>query len=222
MSSLLTIEGAVFALIGLLLAFTISGALLRFDERRQLVLQEANAVSTANDRLSLFEGQARDLQAKLRDYTAARIELYEMPRDLSLWEGTELWSPEQLIKIRESKKKLWEAAVAACPQSNYRSACTLALPALGNVFEFARLREGAAERHPPQIVYAMLFGFGLGGSLLAGFGMAAAPSRLHMLIFAAMLGITLYVVTDTEFPRLGVIRVDSFDHFLIDVYQQMQ
>ncbi|MGC1747998.1 MAG: hypothetical protein WA778_08390 [Pseudolabrys sp.] len=45
MAGLTTVEGAVFALIGLLLAFTISGALQRFDERRQLVIQEANAVA---------------------------------------------------------------------------------------------------------------------------------------------------------------------------------
>ena len=56
MAGLATVEGAVFALIGLLLAFTISGALQRFDERRQLVVQEANAASTAHDRLGLFEG----------------------------------------------------------------------------------------------------------------------------------------------------------------------
>ena len=49
MAGLTTVEGAVFALIGLLLAFTISGALQRFDERRQLVVQEANAASTAHD-----------------------------------------------------------------------------------------------------------------------------------------------------------------------------
>ena len=54
MSGLPTIEGAIFALIGLLLAFTISGALQRFDERRQLVVQEANAVMTAYDRLALL------------------------------------------------------------------------------------------------------------------------------------------------------------------------
>ena len=69
MTGLTTVEGAVFALIGLLLAFTISGALQRFDERRQLVIQEANAASTAHDRLALFEGDlARDLQTKLKDY----------------------------------------------------------------------------------------------------------------------------------------------------------
>jgi ABC-type Fe3+ transport system permease subunit len=62
MAGLTTVEGAVFALIGLLLAFTISGALQRFDERRQLVIQEANAASTAHDRLALFEGDvSRDL-----------------------------------------------------------------------------------------------------------------------------------------------------------------
>src|SRR6186713_1908947 len=77
MSGLATVEGAVFALIGLLLAFTISGALTRFDERRQLVIQEANAASTAYDRLRLFDGDVgRNLQTKLRDYVGARIDLY--------------------------------------------------------------------------------------------------------------------------------------------------
>ena len=224
MSGLPTVEGAVFALIGLLLAFTISGALQRFDERRQLVVQEANAIGTAYDRLALFEGDARDLQARLKDYTKARIELYRMPRDFSLWQRTELWPPEQQLKIRELKNKVWDATVAACPQSNYRPACSLALTALANAFEVSRLREGAAEKHPPQIVYIMLFGLGLGGSLLAGFGMAAAAARswIYMVIFAATLAITLYVVTDMEFPRLGLIRVDSFDHFLVDLYEQMR
>jgi hypothetical protein len=223
MSGLPTIEGAVFALIGLLLAFTISGALQRFDERRQLVVQEANAIGTAYDRLALFEGEAHDLQARLKDYTKARIDLYRTPRDFSLGQRTELWSPEQQLKIRDLRNKVWDTTVAACPQSNYRPACSLALTGLASVFEVARLREGATERHPPQIVYIMLFGLGLGGSLLAGFGMAAAArSWIHMLMFAATLAITLYVVTDIEYPRLGLIRIDGFDHFLVEVYEQMR
>jgi hypothetical protein len=70
----------------------------------------------------------------------------------------------------------------------------------------------------------MLFGLGLGGSLLAGFGMAAAKSRswIHMLIFASTLTVTLYVLTDMEYPRLGLIRIENFDHFLVDAHQQMQ
>ena len=108
MAGLATVEGAVFALIGLLLAFTISGALQRFDERRQLVIQEANAASTAHDRLRLFEGDVgRNLQTKLKDYVEARIDLYRMPHDFSLWRHSELFSPEQQGKIVDLKNKLW-------------------------------------------------------------------------------------------------------------------
>jgi hypothetical protein len=224
LAGLTTVEGAVFALIGLLLAFTISGGLQRFDDRRQLVIQEANAASAASDRIGLFEGDvARNLQSKLHEYVRARIELYRMPHDFSLLRQTELFSTDQQDKIIELKKNLWDAATAACPQNNYKPACSLTLPALSNLFEVARLRAGASEKHPPQVIYAMLFGLGLGGSLLAGFGMAAAKMRswIHMVVFAATLTVTLYAVTDMEYPRLGLIRIENFDHFLIDVYKQM-
>jgi hypothetical protein len=223
LSGLPTIEGAVFALMGLLLAFTVSGALQRFDERRDLIVREATAIDTAYDRLSLIEPEARGLRAKLRDYTGARLELYRLARDFSLLQRAELWSHEQQAHILELKDELWDATVAACPQSNYRPACGLALPALNDVFAIARQRAGTVEKHPPQVVYAMLFALGLGGSLLAGFGMAAGGARswIHMITFAATLAIVLYVVTDMEFPRYGLIRVDGFDHFITEVYEQL-
>jgi hypothetical protein len=225
MSGLASVEGAVFALIGLLLAFTISGALQRFDDRRQLVIQEANSASTAHDRLDLFEDNVRrNLQTKLKDYVEARIDLYRISHDFSVRGWSELFSPEQQDKIVDIKNKLWDATVEACPQASFRAACAQALPALSNLFEVARLRLGASEKHPPNMVYIMLFGLGLGGSLLAGFGMAAATARswIHMLIFAATLTVTLYTVTDMEYPRLGLIRIENFDHFLVDAQQQMQ
>jgi hypothetical protein len=225
MAGLPTIEGAVFALIGLLVAFTVSGALQRFDERRLLVAQEANAVGTAYDRLDLFEPETRrSLQTKLRDYVQARIDVYGSPHDFSVWHGAEDWSREQQAKVVEFKNQLWDAAVSACPPANYPPACATALPGLSAAFEVARLRLAAAEKHPPHILYIMLFGLGLGGSLLAGFSMAAAPARswIHMIIFAGALTITLYVITDMEYPRLGLIRIETFDHFLADTLAQMR
>jgi hypothetical protein len=164
------------------------------------------------------------MQNKLKDYVQARIDLYRMPHDYSLLTRTESFSQDQEEKIIGLKNRLWNAAVGACPQSNFRPACGQALPSLANLFEVARLRLGAAEKHPPQVIYVMLFGLGLGGSLLAGFGMAAAKSRswIHMIIFAATLTVTLYTLTDMEYPRLGLIRIENFDHFLVDAHQQMQ
>jgi len=222
---LTTVEGSMFALIGLLLAFTISGALSRFDERRQLVVREATAISAAYDNLGLFEGEvARDLQGQLKDYLGARVEFYRTPREYSFLTGKEELPREQLDRVFELKTKLWAAAAAACAQANHPPACGQALPALVGVFEVALVRAGASEKHPPRIVYAMLFGLALGGSLLAGFGMGAANahSSIHRLLFASTLTVVLYVVTDMEYPRLGVIRVDSFDHFLTDIHDRMQ
>lgn len=224
MNGLNAVEGAVFALMGLLLAFAISGALQRFDERRQLILQEANAISTSYDRLDILEGEQRlKLKSKLKAYLQNRIELYRLPVEFSIVKAAAVFSSEQQNLIFKLKTEIWEEATTACQSSSNATACSFLLPSLNSVFEVARLRSGANERHPPQIIYVMLFGLGLGGSLLAGVGMGASANRscVHMITFSAAMSVALYVITDIEFPRLGLITVAYFDHFMDDVYSQM-
>ena len=72
------IEGAIFGLFGLLLAFTFSGAVSRFDTHRQLLTQEANDIGTAYLRLDLLPPQAQpELRQLFRDYTTSRLHLYD-------------------------------------------------------------------------------------------------------------------------------------------------
>ena len=170
LTGLAAAEGAVFALMGLVLAFAISGALQRFDERKQLVLQEANAVGTAYDRLDFLQNDVRSkLKAKFRDYVGARIELYRQPATFSLSGGAELFSREQQAKILALKSEIWNEAVAACSMASTSAAgCLLVTQSLNTVFEAARLRLGANERHPPQIIYVMLFGLGTRGIAACG------------------------------------------------------
>jgi hypothetical protein len=40
--------------------------------------------------------------------------------------------------------------------------------------------------------------------------------------FAGTLTVALYIVTDMEYPRLGFVRIEAFDHFLIDAYEEMR
>ena len=49
-----------------------------------------------------------------------------------------------------------------------------------------------------------------------------ARSRIHMALFAGTLTVALYIVTDMEYPRLGLVRIEAFDHFLADAYGKMQ
>ena len=71
------VEGAIFGLVGLLIAFTFSGGANRFDERRALVVQETNAIGTAYLRVDLLpEGAQPTLRDLFRRYLDARIEAY--------------------------------------------------------------------------------------------------------------------------------------------------
>ncbi|WP_457813290.1 hypothetical protein [Sinorhizobium meliloti] len=64
-----SIEAAIFALAGLLIAFSFSGALERFDERRKLMTAEGNAISTAYDRLDMMENDRKlALKSKVKEY----------------------------------------------------------------------------------------------------------------------------------------------------------
>lgn len=219
MPGLNAVEGAVFALMGLLLAFAISGALQRFDERRSLVMQEAVAWKTAGDRLLLLDTAAQErLRPKLIAYADARLKIYKEPIDFSFTDQAAAYSREALQKAKLLRDELWRDAASVCPFGISNTGCVLFLPSLSAMFEAADLRRGANERHPPQAIYIMLFGLALGASLLAGFSMAAAKSQslVHMAIFATALAVTLYIVTDIEFPRMGAIRVDYFDHFLVE------
>ncbi len=225
MAGLDAVEGAVFALLGLLLAFAISGALQRFDERRQLTVQEGIAIGTAYDHLDLLPPEPRDaLKGKLKAYLAARIGLFQRPVDFDFADERAIYSEAEEAKIAALKAELWSGTLSACPTASYVSTCSVLLPIISRVFETAQLRHGANEKHPPKIVFAMLYGFGLVGSLLAGFSMASskAPSRIHLVAFALALSFALFVLTNVEFPRLGLIRVNFFDHFLTDVEARMR
>jgi len=70
----------------------------------------------------------------------------------------------------------------------------------------------------------MLVIVSLATALLAGYGMASGPARnwVYMVGFAATTAIASYVIMDLEFPRLGLIRVNSFDQALIDLRASMK
>src|ERR1051325_4661767 len=106
------VDGAVFAILGLLLAFTFSGASSRFDARRQLVVEETNNIGTAFLRLDLLPaGFQSALRESFRRYLDARIEVY---RNISEGEvGEESLSREALAKANELQTQIWRQAVAA-------------------------------------------------------------------------------------------------------------
>ena len=91
------------------------------------------------------------------------------------------------------------------------------------MFDIASTRFAAARMHPPLVVYVVLAVISLVCGFLVGYEMpaTAAPSRAHMLVLAAILSFTFYVILDFEYPRLGIIRIDDFDRLIADVRASM-
>jgi len=212
------VEGAVFALLGLLIAFTFSGAASRFDTRRQLIVEEANAIGTAYLRLDILPPPAQPaLREKFRQYVETRIEVYRKLPDVSA-------ARAELAKSSKLQQEIWSEAVAASQAESAQPARVLVLPALNAMIDITSTRTMATRMHPPMIIFVMLIGLALASSLLAGSGMAGGKERswIHIVGFAATMALAVYVILDIEFPRIGLIRLEEFDRMLVDVRASMQ
>lgn len=212
------VDAAVFALFGLLLAFTFSSAAARFDHRRDLIVQEANAIGTAYLRVDLLPLDTQPpLRALFRQYVAARRASY---RALT---GALEQQPEYRHNVA-LQTAIWQRAVTAANAADKPTVVGLVLTPLNEMIDITTTRLAASHAHPPQIVFMMLFGLTMAVSLLVGYGTAFSRTRhwFHTLAFALTMTTTVYVIVDLEYPRFGFIRIDASDRYLVDLLQGMQ
>ena len=211
------VDGAVFGLMGLLLAFTFAAAGTRFETRRQLLVAEANDIGTAWLRLDLLPDSARHpLQASFRQYLDARLAGYRALPDT-------LAAMREFNRATELQQVIWSAAVAATEAAPTVAPSLLLLPALNDMFDIATARIAAMRAHLPGVIFGLLFLLVLCCSVLAGYGMTHSGPRnwLHAVGFATVFVITLYVIVDYEYPRWGFVNLMSFDRPLIELRQSM-
>lgn len=212
------VEGAIFGLLGLVIAFSFSGAYTRFEARRQLIVQEANNIGTAWLRLDLLPADSQPaLRDLFRQYVDSRLAAYEKLPD-PVAAKTEL---DHSLALQAS---IWAKALAACQRPEGQYATIPVLSALNAMFDVVTNRTMALVTHAPAVVLLMLGVLALISALLAGFGMAGAPRRswVHILGFTLIVSLTVYVILDLEFPRLGLVRIDAADRLLVNVRQGMK
>lgn len=200
--------GAIFALLGLLIALTFSNASTRLDNRRALAVEEANAIGTAKLRLDLLPADARsEVQTLFDAYTRSRAEAYE--RSTNLTEFRTAFARSAAIQ-----QEIWDRSVAAGRRPDAPAAVNIQLlPALNAMIDITTTRAMAMKTHTPLLIFAVIGVTAWAAALLSGY--AGAPDHrhrlLHMLTFAGVMTIALYVLIDLEHPRVGLIRMDGFD-----------
>jgi hypothetical protein len=184
--------------------------------RRDLAVQEANAIGTAYLRLDVLAPEAQaPLRQKFRDYVEARLDFWEQL-------GNAAGLNAAIDRTRSLQNDIWSLAVKGTEQD--QNGRRLILPELNQMIDITTTRYNAIKAHPPMMVFVMLFALALVCAWLIGYAMggAAGVNWVHVIGYAAMVTLTIYVIIDFEYPRFGLMRLEFAQDALKDVRDSMR
>jgi hypothetical protein len=194
------ILSAVLGLLGLMIAFTFSMALSRYDERREIVVSEANAIGTAWLRAGLIEGAGgAALQNSLTHYAELRSRLPH--------EGeTEAVERE----TAEAQRQLWAQMRQSLGATPPPISATL-INAMNEMFDIAAARKAEREAHIPGAVVEILLLYALLSAGIVGYVLGASEARHRGITFVlfVLLTLSLVLILDLDRPWRGGVTVSQ-------------
>jgi hypothetical protein len=200
-----TIAGSILGLLGLLLGFTMSMSVSRFDARRRLVLEEANAIKTAYLRAeALPDPEKTQLQALLREYTEVRLRVSQSALDVQkLQEGRQEGARLQ--------SQLWSRAADLGRKEPQSVTAGNFMESLNTAFELENSRWiSFVAQVPPGVVYVNAL-LGLVVALMVGYSFGITDHRHPLSEALLIIAITMVmaVIVELDRPHSGVIRVSQ-------------
>lgn len=199
------IVSAVLALLGLLIAFTFSMSAGRYDARRALVVDEANALGTTYLRIQLLDDPARaTLSGLLVSYGETRQEFLNAGTD-----PTKLAGEETLRNEIESR--FWNELAAALRTQPAATVNPSLLETANQMFDLAATRRAALDgRVPPAILNALII-YALISALLIGYALASGRRR-HFVASTTLfilVALSISLILDLDRPRSGSVTVSQ-------------
>jgi len=198
------LQGALLGLVALLLAFGLSLALGRYEDRRAATVAEANAIGTSFLRAQLIAEPERTRSLALfRDYTDQAIRVsYEIPGSSSMARTT---AAEGVLQ-----RRLWRLAGRSIAAAPVASAPRLYVDSLNETFDDQSARLSALNNRVPGAVLALeviasALALGLLAIHISILGRGFAP----VLLAAALVSVVLLVTFDLDRPTRGLIKVPA-------------
>jgi hypothetical protein len=204
------VVGSVLALMAFLLAITVGMASDRFDNRRGLVLAEANAIGTTYLRAGyLSEPASSESRELLSEYVPLRI---------ATGEGLE----EAIQRSEEIQRELWTIAEDVA-RTNSSDVVALYVEGLNEVINLheSRIVAGVYARVPPTILWLLIGGIILSlGMVGYNAGLDKKRSPILAVVLILSLGAVVWLVVDLDRPSDGLIRTSQQP--LIDVQETIE
>ena len=207
------ISGTLLGLLGLLLAFTFGMANSRYDDRRKLIVAEANDISTVILRTDIYpDSIAHLLKEKLKAYVEARINFYAAGIDK---EKTKRY----LLEADSISKEIWHTASNYAKKDPITTKSSELIPALNAMIDITTTRREAGEANIPDSIMYFLLVLCCCSAFLLGYGNHTKVDWVMLAGFTIMLSITVLTIVDLDRPRSGMINMDSTNKYMIELRQ---
>jgi hypothetical protein len=209
------IQGAVLGLLGLLLAFTFSIAVERYNTRRHLVLLEANNIGTTYLRGSLLpdghQGPVKDL---LRRYVDVRLKYQPLADDPAMF-------GEGIRSSAEIQTELWKHATEAAKEAPNPITATF-IESLNETIDSDSKRITAGRAGIPSGVWLLVVMVAAFACITTGYGVGAEGARatLGSVFLPLLITAVIVLIFDLSHPRQGLIGISQQP--LIDLQQSMR
>jgi len=204
--------GATLGLLAFMLAFTFGSAAERYDSRKQLLLDEANAIGTTYLRAEMLPERREEVRKLLRDYVDTRLEAVRSNR-----------VAEGIRQSEQLQNQLWTHAVALGERNPTSIVVGLFVESLNEVIDVhaKRVTVGVRNRIPGAIWLALLAVAVLALAAMGYHAGLAGPSRsLAQVAVALTFSVVIALIGDLDRPQEGTLTVSQ--QALVDLRQSMQ
>ena len=192
------VVGATLTLLGLIIGFTFSMAVSRYDQRKTLEEEEANAIGTEYVRVDFLPAEsAAHLQTLLRQYTDLRAQFYVVH------------GKAELMRINSEtaslQNQLW-TTVANAAKLQPTPLSTLAASGMNDVLNAQGYTQAAWWNRIPVAAWSLMFLIAVLSNVLLGYG-AHARAMVLSVILPLAVAVSFLLIADIDSPRGGIIRI---------------
>lgn len=208
-----TILLATLTLNGLIIGFSFSMSVTRYEQRKNYEEAEANAIGTEYLRADMLAAaDAATVRSLLLDYLQQRILFYQA-RDATALRDID-------ARTAQLSTNLW-AAVRSASAAQATPTVALALAGMNEVLNSRGYTQAAWWNRIPTEAWVLMIAIAIIGNLLVGFGAknVRAERMLLLMILPCVFATSYLLIADIESPRGGIIRVNPRN--LISLWQSL-
>jgi hypothetical protein len=198
------VQSALLGVLGLLLGFTFAMEISLYQNRRDLILQEANSIGTTFLRASLLPDTHRaSVQDLLRRYVDVRLEFYKTGADVAKQNDAEQ-------RAAQIQRELWAHTVQAARESPSPIVATF-INSLNETIDLDATQLHAFRSRVPGPVWLLVLAVAIGGCCATGYAAGSSGERANFsnVVLPVLIAVVITLIADIGRPRSGLIRINQ-------------